>query len=406
MSPPKFYFLVSVQRYQYLNNEEIKDLDWILQTYPSLQISYVEKIETNTSPRYYSCLIDGFCQIYSGKRIPKFRIELPGNPMLGDGKSDNQNTASVFVRGEVVQLIDANQDHYFEEALKIRNVLSMLEFSKRDFQHPVAIVGAREHIFSEGFGCLGDLSAGKESTFGTLTQRILVRLGARMHYGHPDFLNWVFMMTRGGVSKGTKSLHLNEDIYAGYTAFLRGGRIKHTESFQCGKGRDLGFSSILSFVTKIAGGMGEQILSREQHRIGKYLPLHRMLSFYYSHTGFHVNNIFCMLSIRLFITGLFFASVLVFGSSTCVVNLGTQIENCDQLAVIFDWIKGKLSFFIVESMIAIILVMALGYIPFIVQIFSEFGPFYCLERVAKHLMSLSPVFEIFSTWIYCKYAKL
>jgi hypothetical protein len=33
-------------------------------------------------------------------------------------------------------------------------------------------------------------------------------------------------------------LHLNEDIYAGMNAVLRGGRIKHCEYYQCGKGRE------------------------------------------------------------------------------------------------------------------------------------------------------------------------
>ena len=52
------------------------------------------------------------------------------------------------------------------------------------------------------------------------------------------------MLTRGGVSKAQKGLHLNEDIYAGMNAMMRGGKIKHCEYYQCGKGRDLGFGSI------------------------------------------------------------------------------------------------------------------------------------------------------------------
>ena len=44
------------------------------------------------------------------------------------------------------------------------------------------------------------------------------------------------MTTRGGVSKAQKGFHLNEDIHVGMTAFGRGGRIKHTEYYQCGKG--------------------------------------------------------------------------------------------------------------------------------------------------------------------------
>lgn len=50
------------------------------------------------------------------------------------------------------------------------------------------------------------------------------------------------MITRGGVSKAQKGLHLNEDINAGMNAFGWGG--KHTEYYQCGKGRNLGFGTI------------------------------------------------------------------------------------------------------------------------------------------------------------------
>ena len=63
----------------------------------------------------------------TGHRRPKFRIELPGSPILGDGKSDNQNHAIIFYQGEYLQLIDENQDNYLEECLKIRNVLAEFE---------------------------------------------------------------------------------------------------------------------------------------------------------------------------------------------------------------------------------------------------------------------------------------
>ena len=59
------------------------------------------------------------------------------------------------------------------------------------------------------------------------------------------------MTTRGGISKAQRGLHLNEDIYAGITATCRGGRIKHSDYYQCGKGRDLGFQSIVNFTKKI-----------------------------------------------------------------------------------------------------------------------------------------------------------
>ncbi|EIE82892.1 hypothetical protein RO3G_07597 [Rhizopus delemar RA 99-880] len=248
-----------------------------MKAYPDLQIAYLEQEsltiedtddnDIKKENAFYSVLIDGNCPIsHDGRRSPKYRIRLPGNPILGDGKSDNQNTALIYYRGEYLQLIDANQDNYLEECIKIRSVLGEFEETTppdrspyaqtESNKSPVAIVGAREYIFSENVGILGDVAAGKEQTFGTLTQRIMATIGGRLHYGHPDILNATFMTTRGGVSKAQKGLHLNEDIYAGMNAFQRGGRIKHVEYFQCGKGRDLGFGSVLNFVTKIGSGMG------------------------------------------------------------------------------------------------------------------------------------------------------
>ena len=96
----------------------------------------------------------------------------------------------------------------------------------------ITIVGACEYII----GILSDIAAGKEQTFGTLTVHLLVWIGGKLHYGHPNFLNVTFMNTRGSVSKVQKGLHLNEDIYAGMMAFGCGGHIKHTEYYQCGKG--------------------------------------------------------------------------------------------------------------------------------------------------------------------------
>lgn len=201
-----------------------------------------------------------------------------------------------------------------EECLKIRNVLAEFEeytvssqspyaqWGHKDFaKPPVAIVGAREYIFSENIGILGDLAAGKEQTFGTLSARSMAWIGGKLHYGHPDFLNALYMTTRGGVSKAQKGLHLNEDIYAGMNAFGRGARIKHTEYYQCGKGRDLGFGTILNFQTKIGTGMGEQMLSREYYYLGTQLPIDRFLTFYYGHPGFHINNMLVILSVQIFI---------------------------------------------------------------------------------------------------------
>ena len=38
-----------------------------------------------------------------------YSIKLPGNPILGEGKPENQNHAIVFTRGNAIQTIDMNQ---------------------------------------------------------------------------------------------------------------------------------------------------------------------------------------------------------------------------------------------------------------------------------------------------------
>ncbi|KAF9430092.1 1,3-beta-D-glucan synthase [Podila epigama] len=406
LSNQKFKFLVSMQRYTKFNKEEMENAEFLLRAYPQLQIAYLEERPPEAEgeePVIYSVLIDGQCEkMPDGKRKPRFRIRLPGNPILGDGKSDNQNHSIIFSRGEYLQLVDANQDNYLEEALKIRNVLGEFEqfhtpaispyspqIESKDVPEPVAIVGAREYIFSENIGVLGDVAAGKEQTFGTLTQRMMAKIGGKLHYGHPDFLNFIYMTTRGGVSKAQKGLHLNEDIYAGMTAFNRGGRIKHTEYYQCGKGRDLGFGSILNFNTKIGTGMGEQMLSREYYYMGTQLPLDRFLTFYYAHPGFHINNIFIMLSVQLFLF-----SMLFIGAMASSVEICSDVvqDTCVNLVPVFDWIK--------RCVLSIFIVFFIAFLPLFLQEFMERGFARSVIRLGKHFMSLSPLFEVFVTQIY------
>ncbi|KAK0194241.1 1,3-beta-glucan synthase [Armillaria mellea] len=385
MARRKFKFVVSMQRYSKFNKEEQENAEFLLRAYPDLQIAYLEEEpprKEGGDPRIFSALIDGHSEFIpeTGRRKPKFRIELPGNPIL-----------------EYLQLIDANQDNYLEECLKIRNVLSEFEeynistqspyahWGHKEFKRsPVAIVGAREYIFSENIGILGDLAAGKEQTFGTLSARSMAWIGGKLHYGHPDFLNALFMNTRGG------------DIYAGMNAFGRGARIKHTEYFQCGKGRDLGFGTILNFQTKIGTGMGEQMLSREYYYLGTQLPIDRFLTFYYGHPGFHINNMLVILSVQLFIVTMVFLGTLNSSVTICRYTgdgqfIGGQ-AGCYNLDPVFDWIK--------RCILSIFLVFMIAFLPLFLQELVERGTWKAIFRLAKQFGSLSPVFEIFSTQIY------
>ncbi|KAL2890464.1 1 3-beta-glucan synthase component FKS1 [Ceratocystis lukuohia] len=414
MARRKFKLVVSMQRYAKFKKEEMENTEFLLRAYPDLQIAYLDEeppVNEGDEPRLYSALIDGHCEVMeNGMRRPKFRVQLSGNPILGDGKSDNQNHAVIFYRGEYMQLIDANQDNYLEECLKIRSVLAEFEEMKlentspytpgvkNEVTSPVAILGAREYIFSENIGIMGDVAAGKEQTFGTLSARTLAQIGGKLHYGHPDFLNGIFMCTRGGVSKAQKGLHLNEDIYAGMNAMLRGGRIKHCEYYQCGKGRDLGFGSILNFTTKIGTGMGEQMLSREYYYLGTQLPLDRFLSFFYAHPGFHLNNMFIMLSVQLFMIVLLNLGALRHETIACDYNRNVPITDalyptgCANTDAVADWVY--------RSIISIVFVFFLSFVPLATQELIERGAWRCCLRLLKQFCSLSPLFEVFTCQIY------
>lgn len=417
MARRKFKICVSMQRYSKFTKEERENTEFLLRAYPDLQIAYLDEeppANEGDEPRIFSSLIDGYSeQLDNGMRKPKFRIQLSGNPILGDGKSDNQNHCIIFYRGEYIQLVDANQDNYLEECLKIRSVLA--EFGELDTDgvspylpksnsspqphvDPVAILGAREYIFSENFGILGDVAAGKEQTFGTLFARTLAQIGGKLHYGHPDFLNGIFMTTRGGVSKAQKGLHLNEDIYAGMNALLRGGRIKHCEYYQCGKGRDLGFGSILNFTTKIGTGMGEQMLSREYYYLGTQLPLDRFLSFYYAHPGFHINNLFIIMSVHLFMITILNLGALRHETILCRYNRDVPITDplmptgCAHLYPIVDWVH--------RCVVSIFIVFFIAFVPLVVQELTERGFWRAATRLAKQFSSFSPFFEVFVCQIY------
>lgn len=417
MARRKFKFLVSMQRLAKFKPHELENAEFLLRAYPDLQIAYLDEeppLNEGEEPRIYSALIDGHCELLeNGRRRPKFRVQLSGNPILGDGKSDNQNHALIFYRGEYIQLIDANQDNYLEECLKIRSVLAEFEelnieqgnpyapdlkYEEQTTNHPVAIVGAREYIFSENSGVLGDVAAGKEQTFGTLFARTLAQIGGKLHYGHPDFINATYMTTRGGVSKAQKGLHLNEDIYAGMNAILRGGRIKHCEYYQCGKGRDLGFGTILNFNTKIGAGMGEQMLSREYYYLGTQLPIDRFLSFYYAHPGFHLNNLFIQLSLQLFMLTLVNINSLAHESQICIYSRNAPIRDplfpigCYNLEPVIDWVR--------RYTLSIFIVFFIAFVPIVVQELIERGLWKATQRFFRHLLSLSPMFEVFAGQIY------
>ncbi|KAL3754619.1 hypothetical protein ACJRO7_001811 [Eucalyptus globulus] len=195
-----------------------------------------------------------------------------------------------------------NQDNYLEEALKMRNLLEEFE-SNYGIRKPT-ILGVREHIFTGSVSSLARFMSAQEMSFVTLGQRVLANpLKVRMHYGHPDVFDRFWFLSRGGISKASRVINISEDIFAGFNCTLRGGNVTHHEYIQVGKGRDVGLSQISMFEAKVAGGSGEQVLSRDVYRLGHRVDFFRMLSFFYTTVGFFFNTMMVVLTVYTFLWG-------------------------------------------------------------------------------------------------------
>ncbi|KAI4308103.1 hypothetical protein L6164_031210 [Bauhinia variegata] len=276
----------------------------LMLTHPTLRVAYIDETEETVNGKtqkvYYSVLVKG------GDKYDEeiYRIKLPGSPTeIGEGKPENQNHAIIFTRGEALQTIDMNQDNYYEEAFKMRNVLE--EFRKgQSGQKRPTILGLREHIFTGSVSSLAWFMSNQETSFVTISQRILANpLRVRFHYGHPDIFDRLFHITRGGISKASKIINLSEDIFAGYNSTLRQGFITHHEYIQVGKGRDVGMNQISQFEAKVANGNGEQTLSRDVYRLGRRFDFYRMLSFYFTTVGFYFSSMITVLTVYVFLYG-------------------------------------------------------------------------------------------------------
>ncbi|KAK8456255.1 hypothetical protein SEVIR_4G300600v4 [Setaria viridis] len=313
----KFTYVVSCQQYgiQKRSGEPCAhDILRLMTTYPSLRVAYIDEVEAPSQDRnkkvekvYYSALVKASVTKPNepGQSLDQviYKIKLPGNAILGEGKPENQNHAIIFTRGECLQTIDMNQEHYMEEALKMRNLLQEFEEKHDGVRYP-SILGVREHIFTGSVSSLAWFMSNQETSFVTIGQRVLANpLRVRFHYGHPDIFDRLFHLTRGGVSKASKIINLSEDIFAGFNSTLREGNVTHHEYMQVGKGRDVGLNQISLFEAKIANGNGEQTLSRDIYRLGHRFDFFRMLSCYYTTIGFYFSTMITVWTVYVFLYG-------------------------------------------------------------------------------------------------------
>ncbi|XP_020230516.1 callose synthase 7 isoform X3 [Cajanus cajan] len=311
MADLKFTYVLSCQMYGYLKkskNEREKScyisILSLMLTHSSLRVAYIDEIEDKKDGRpqkvYYSVLVKGRDK-YDEE---VYRIKLPGPPtIIGEGKAENQNHAIIFTRGEALQTRDINQENYYEESFKMRNVLE--EFRKaHSGQRKPTILGIREHLFTGSVSSLAWFRENQETSSVTIGQRVLANpLRVRFHYGHPDIFDRIFHITRGGISKASKVINLSEDIFAGFNSTLRQGFITHHEYIQVGKGSDTSMNQISLLEAKVACGNGEQTLSRDVYRLGQRFDFYRMLSFYFTTVGLYFNSMVTVLIVYVFLYG-------------------------------------------------------------------------------------------------------
>lgn len=300
----KYTYVVACQIYGAQKAKKDPHADNILdlmKNNEALRVAYVDEVSAGRDDKeYYSVLVKYDQQLQ--KEVEIYRIKLPGPLKLGEGKPENQNHAFIFTRGDAIQTIDMNQDNYFEEALKMRNLLE--EYKTYYGIRKPTILGVREHIFTGSVSSLAWFMSAQETSFVTLGQRVLANpLKIRMHYGHPDVFDRFWFLTRGGISKASRVINISEDIFAGFNCTLRGGNVTHHEYIQVGKGRDVGLNQVSMFEAKVASGNGEQVLSRDVYRLGHRLDFFRMLSYFYTTVGFFFNTMMIILTVYAFLWG-------------------------------------------------------------------------------------------------------
>lgn len=385
----RFSYTIAVQRYAEYLEEDVSrnaDIDYLLLLHPLLSIVY------------YESSVSGFSGTRRLMTVSKsaagvhYRIGCPGHPIadgIGEGKPENQGNCSPFVRGRAIQMLDMNQDMYIEEAFKMPNALLLLCTSKPNLGRnlpesasgkPVVLVGLREHIFTHTLSSPAYFMSEQEYLFGTLMQRIMASpLRVRMHYGHPDIADKVFLFTRGGQAKASSVVNVSEDIFAGFSVMLRGGESIHSEFLTVGKGRDVGFLQIGGFESKISSGTAMSMTSRDHFRLCDGMDFPRLLSFYHSGGGFYVSNVLIIVSLTL--TVYYLASMALTGADFAI------------LASEFVYLVGDISaiqWIVQLGLLSIIPLFALhaledGFVSAVIRtlnIFRILGPVFFMSEIA------------------------
>eukprot|EP01135_Chromosphaera_perkinsii_P006225 Nk52_evm2s462 gene=Nk52_evmTU2s462 len=402
----RFSYVLAIKQYDSLPECDLRSLDRIFKLWPELQICYqiVEEQEKEDgardvhykpgdleedvpSNRYYACLIDGYCPKDENtlKRIPKLKIELPGNPFLGDIYSDNINQALTFCYGEIVQACRSNQVSYIEESVKLRSILEQFE----SFNERVCSVSVKSTVYSSTLGWLAQWAALEEECTSSLANRVINDpLGAYFKSGGVgNFLDKILFLTRGGVERGSLGMNLNNKDHVDLDIMSRAVGVNvHAEFFQLGVGRSIALKPYLNDLKADVRGACDMLCSRQNRRCGEYLPFHDLMTLYFAQTGKYIMWSMLMWFTELSVVVYFaIASVSAATSGFCTANneectelsLATMVPIVEIIETIFFW--GVFT----------PLVVIFG------QLFLEKGLVRALLTTVKQMLCLVPLLSLF-----------
>ncbi|CAH0520493.1 unnamed protein product [Peronospora belbahrii] len=380
ISALKFSYITGCQIYskQVANGDpRAADIDYLMKKFPSWRVSFVDSITEKDGDKEVSRFDCVLVKAEAGEIVEVYRYELPGNPILGEGKPENQNVALPFTRGEYLQTIDMNQEHYLEECLKMPNFLATATSTGEE----VTVIGMKEHVFTGRASSLARFMTLQELVFVTLTQRVLAKpLRSRMHYGHPDVFEKSFVVTCGGVSKASKGINLSEDVFSGYNVTLRGGLVSHVEFMQCGKGRDVTLSQINAFEAKLSNGCAESCLSREGHRLTNSLDFPRLNSMFYGHFGFYICNVLTVFCVYVYAYCKLYVATHSEVALTAIMTTGSLNSLANVMTTQYLLQFGMLTT-----------------LPLFATLFVEFGFKQAFLKVIELISTLGIVFYVFLT---------
>jgi len=232
------------------------------------------------------------------------------------GKAANHINALRAVSGHIIQVSDANMDSWIGEGYKVPWITRRFMDGKPSERgvgnriNPLCrIIGFREYIFTGPMGMVGEAMASAEFVFGTLFQRVLTDpLDVRMHYGHPDFFDAFWVLSRGTLSKASPNINLSEDIFAGYNVSLRNQQISHSDNLEWQKGRETVFSASSGFLLKISAGSVAIQRSRDMAYMQYSKSLMKKMSLFYGGIGSFIFHVAINISISIYIIFFFLAS--------------------------------------------------------------------------------------------------